>query len=176
MACIVFLSVYNRRLKRSLSIMHRLSSLTTGLRSVDASLGTSTTSVYTGASQGGLGALAGTTSLGQVSGVGSLCNINDLVGCVAPSVGAAATSITNLSDFAAAAGGVSGGVAVIGMGDLPSAGGVNAMSSVGVTGVTGGLRRHSTSTHQTLHVMPGPEGAVRPAGPQLSPVTWNTRL
>lgn len=143
---------------------------------MDASLGTSTTSVYTGASQSGLGTLAGATSLGQMSGVGSMSGISDLVGHVTPNIGAAASSVTNLNDFAAAATGVGGGVSVIGVGDFTKVSGVSAISSVGVTRVPAAVRRHSTSTHQPLQVMPASECGARPTGQQIPSDTWNTRL
>lgn len=139
---------------------------------MNASLGTSTTSVYTGASQSGLGGLTSAVSLGQVSGDG----ITDLVGRMAPNVAATATSVTNLGDFVAASGSVGGCVSIIGVGDFSNVGGVSAVSTMGVTGVPGGARRHSTTTHQPLQVMPSTGVAARPAGPQLPPGTWNTRL
>lgn len=152
------------------------SSLTTGLRSVDASLGTSTTSVYTGASQSALGAPAGAASLGQMSGIGSLSGIHDFVGRGNPGVGGTAASATNLSDFAASVGGVGGGVSVIGVGDFSKVGGVNAIGSGNVIGMARGARRHSTSTQQLVQVMPSTEGAARPACQPVPPGTWNTRL
>lgn len=142
---------------------------------MDASLGTSTTSVYTGASQSGLGGLTSAVSLGQVSGDG-VGGISNLVSRMGPGVATSAASVTNLGDFTAASGGVGGCVAVIGVGDFSNMGSVSA-ASVGVAGLPAGARRHSTSIHQPLQVMPGTTGAaVRPAGPQLPPGTWNTRL
>lgn len=139
----------------------------------EASLGTSTTSVCTGVPQNGLGGLATAVSLGQVSGDGSMGGISDLIGYVAPSVGTASVSARNLSDFAA----TGGRLAVIGVGDFCSVGGASVVSNVDVTGVLGEARRHSTSSHQPLQLMPSTGSAItNKAGPHLPPGTWNTRL
>ena len=158
-----------------------------GLHPSDASLGTSTSSVSTGASQSGLRGLAGVGTVGHVSRTGSLGGINDL-GHVVTSVRAPTVTPTHLCDVTAdqlglTSGGVGGGVSVIGIGNFPNVSAMGAMSSVGSMGVVGMPCRTLTETsglsaasHQPLQVMPGAGVAARTHSPHLSPDTWNTRL
>ncbi|XP_063872966.1 uncharacterized protein LOC135107236 [Scylla paramamosain] len=156
-----------------------------GLRSIDTSLGTSTSSICTGVSQCGVGSVADMGILRHASRTGSLSGISDL-----DRGGTAMLSSAHLSDITAAgqlglaAAGVGGCVSVIGIGDFPNVGGMSAISSVGSMGVIGVPGRtltdtsglHSATTHQPLQVMPGAGVAARPHTPQLTPGTWNTRL
>ena len=158
-----------------------------GLRSMDTSLGTSTSSICTGISQCGVGSVADMGKLRHGSRTGSLSGISDL-----DRGGTTMLSSAHLSDItaagqlglAAAAAGVGGCVSVIGIGDFTNVGGMSAIGSVGSMGVIGVPGRtltdtsglHSVSTHQPLQVMPGAGVAARPHTPQLTPGTWNTRL
>ncbi|XP_045111203.1 uncharacterized protein LOC123504606 isoform X2 [Portunus trituberculatus] len=145
-----------------------------GLRSIDTSVGTSTSSICTGVSQCGVGSVADMGTLRHASRTGSLSGISDLdLGGTAMLSSAHLSDITAAGQLGLAAAGVGGCVSVIGIGDFPNVGGMGAISSVGSMGVIGVPARtlmdksglHSVSTHQPLQVMPGAGVAARPTLP-----------
>lgn len=156
-----------------------------GLRSIDTSLGTSTSSICTGVSQCGVGSVSDMGTLRHTSRTGSLSGISDLDrGGTAMLSSAHLSDITAAGQLSLAAAGIGGCVSVIGIGDFPNVGGMSAISNVGSMGMIGVPARtltdtsgfHSASTHQPLQVMSGAGVPARSHAPQLTPGTWNTRL